>query len=72
MSVDEIELFDEEITREEVEQKAAPGSNGLTAEMVSIKELVHGLLAWPFNWCWTYGMAPSEWRKSVIVPIPKK
>ena len=57
MGVDENGLFDEEITREEVEQalgklkqKAAPGSDGLTAEMVSSKELVgfwHCLL----NWC---------------------
>ena len=55
MSVDESELFDEEITREEVEQKASPGSDGLTAVMVSSKELVDLWLCL-FNWCWTYGM----------------
>ena len=77
MGVEENGLFDEEITREKVEQalgklkqKAAPGSDGLT-EMVSSKGLV-GLWHCLFNWCWTNGMVPSEWRKSVIVPIPKK
>ena len=25
-----------------------------------------------FNWCWRYWKAPSEWRKSVIVPVPKR
>ena len=25
-----------------------------------------------FNWCWRYGRVPSEWRKSVIVPVPKR
>ena len=68
----------EGITREEVGQilgklkrRAAPGVDGLTAEMVGSKELVdfwHCL----FNWCWTNGMIPTEWRRSVIVPIPKK
>ena len=63
--------------REEVEQafgklkrRVAPGTDGLTAVMVGSKELVdfwHCL----FNWCWTNGMIPTEWR-SVIVPIPKK
>ena len=44
---EETQLFDEEITREEVEQalsklkqKAAPGSDALTAKMVNSKELV--------------------------------
>ena len=69
--------IDEGITREEVEQalgklkrRAAPGTDGLTAEMVGSKELVdfwHCL----FNWCWANGMIPPEWKRSVIVPIPK-
>ena len=70
--------IDEGITREEVEQalgklkrRTAPGTDGLTAEMVSSKELVdfwHRL----FNWCWTNGMIPTEWRRCGIVPIHKK
>ena len=78
MGVDENGLFDEGITREEVEQalgklkqKAAPGSGGLTAEVISSKELV-GFWQYLFNWCWTNRMVSSEWRRSVIVPIPKK
>ena len=56
IGVDENRLFDEEITREEVEQalgklkqKVAPGSDGLTAEMVSSKEIV-GFLDCFLNW----------------------
>ena len=70
--------IEEGITREEVEpalgklkRRAAPGTDGLTAEMVGSKELVdfwHCL----FNWCWANGMIPTEWRRSIIVPIPKK
>ena len=78
MGVDEKGKFNEEIMREEVEQalgklkqRAAPGSDGLTAKMISSKKLV-GFWHCLFNCCWTNGMVPSEWRKSVIVPIPKK
>ena len=70
--------IDEGITREEVVQalgklkrRAAPGTDGLTAEMVGSKELVDFWYCL-FNWCWANGMIPTEWRKSVIVPIPKK
>ena len=69
--------IDEGITKEEVEQalgklkwRAAPGTDGPTAEMVCSKELVdfwHCL----FSCCWTNGMIPTEWRRGVIVPIPK-
>ena len=72
------ELMSECPTREEVEQalgslqkRSAPSSDGLTAEMVCCNVLVD-LRCRLFNWCWRYGMIPSEWRKSVIVPIPKK
>ena len=39
--------------------------------MVGSKELVD---SWHclFNWCWANGMIPTEWRRSVIVPIPKR
>ena len=47
------------------------GRDGLTAEMVSCDILVD--FWWClFNWCWKFGMILSEWRKSVVVPIPKK
>ena len=67
-----------DITREEVvqalarlKQKAAPGRDGLSAEMVCCDVLVD--FWWSlFNWCWRNGMTPSEWRKNVIVPVPKK
>ena len=66
------------MTREEVEQaldrlkrKAAPGSDGLTAEMVDSKVLVDFWVTL-FNWCWRNGMVPSEWRRNTVVPVPKK
>ena len=54
-----------------LKRKAAPGIDGLTAEMIYSKVLVdfwHCL----FNWCWNNGMIPSERRRSAVVPIPKK
>ena len=54
-----------------LKRKAAPGSDGLTAEMMDSKVLVDFWVTL-FNWCWKYGMIPSEWRRSTVVPIPKK
>ena len=62
------ELLNEAMRREVVQalaglkQKAAPSSDGLTVEMIGSKVLVDFWL-W-FNWCWRYGMIPSEWRRS--------
>ena len=74
---DQDSLLNEIITREEVKQaldslkqRAAPGRDGLTTEMVSSEGLM--VFWWElFNWCWS-GMIPSEWRRSIIVPVPKK
>ena len=72
------ELMSEYLTRDEVEQalgslkkKSAQGRDGLTAEMVSCNVLVDFWYSL-FNWCWSYGRVPSEWRKGVIVPVPKR
>ena len=54
-----------------LKRKAAPGSDGLMAEMIDSKVLVDFWVTL-FNWCWRYGMIPSEWRRSTVVPIPKK
>ena len=66
------------LTREEVEQalgslkkRSAAGSGGLTEELVCCNVLVDFWCSL-FNWCWRYGMIPSEWRKSVTISIPKK
>ena len=62
------ELISECLTREEVGQalgslqkRSAPGSDGLTAEMVCCNVLVN-LWCSLFNWCRRSGMIPSEWR----------
>ena len=54
-----------------LKRKAAPGRDGLSAEMVCCDVLVDFWFCL-FNWCWRNGMVPSEWRKNVIVPVPKK
>ena len=71
-------LLDEDITRQEVvwalgrlKGKAAPGKDGLTAEMINNIILVdfwHEL----FKLCWKEGMVPSIWKQSVVIPVPKK
>ena len=71
-------LMDEDLQREEVvsalgglKRKVAAGRDGLTAEMVCCGSLVE--FWWClYNWCWKFGMIPTEWQKSVVVPIPKK
>ena len=72
------QLLNEDVTREEVKQaldtlkrKAAPGSDRLTAEMVCSDVLVDFWCSL-FSWCWKNGMVPSEWRRSTVVPIPKR
>ena len=70
--------LDEEFSREEVRRalrslkaKAAPGRDGLTAEMVDREVLVD--LWWKLaNLCWRHGLVPSMWRKGTVVPVPKK
>ena len=48
-------------------KKAAPGKDGLTAEMTS-KEVL--LQVW--YELWKEGMMPSIWKQSVVIPVPKK
>ena len=71
-------VLTEDFTMDEVrqalgslKQRAAPGRDGLTAEMISREGLVE--FWWVlFNWSWRNGMVPSEWRRGVMVPVPKK
>ena len=74
------EQLNNEIAAEEVaaamgkiQRKAAPGKDGLTAEMVD-KDILSNL--WGallnFNACWRIGVVPKAWKESVVVPVPKK
>ena len=55
----------------ELKRRVAAGRDELMAEMVSCDIFVD--FWWClFNWCRKFGMIPTEWRKSVVVPIPKK
>ena len=53
-----------------LKQRAAPGRDGITAEMISREVLVE-FWAVLFIWSWRNGMVPSEWRRGVMVPVPK-
>ena len=44
--------------------KAAPGRDGLTAEMIDRDVLI--------DLCWRHSLVPSMWRKGSVVPVPKK
>ena len=65
---DPCELVNADITKEVVlalgrlKLKAAPGRDGLSAEMVCCDVLADFWCSL-FNWCWRSGMAPSEWKK---------
>ena len=71
-------VLTEDFTMDEVrqalgslKQRAASERDGLTAEVISKEVLVE--FWWVlFNWSWRNGMVPSEWRRGVMVPVPKK
>ena len=72
------EQLDNEITDEEVaaamgkiKRKAAPGKDGLTAEMVD-RDMLRNLWGALFNACWRTGVVPKAWKESMVVPVPKK
>ena len=52
-------------------KRSVAGRDGLRAEMVSCDILLD--IWWClFNWYWKFRMITTVWRKSVVVPIPKK
>ena len=76
--VDFSERLDHPLSRDEIEwamhkvkKDAAPGKDGIIMSMM----LADGLFdVWSalFEVCWEYGMAPSAWKESLVVPVPKK
>ncbi|PIO72195.1 hypothetical protein TELCIR_05886 [Teladorsagia circumcincta] len=79
-TADEIEVSIGDITIEETDQaikclrtKKAPGLDGIHGESLeasskSITEVLSKL----FNRCWNQGEVPEDWKKGVIVRLPKK
>ena len=71
---------DQEIMREEVKggvqklkMRKVPGICGIVPEMLKAGgEVVIEWLTEVFNVAWNEGMAPSDWRNAVIVPVYKK
>ncbi len=56
-----------------IKRKAAPGKDGLTAEMVD-RGILRNLWGTLFNACcnWRTGVVPKAWKESVVVRVPKK
>ena len=56
---------------ERVKKDAAPGKDGETVDMMSAEVLFEVWFVL-FEVCWKFGMVPSVWRESLVVPVPKK
>ena len=56
---------------ERVKKDAAPGKDGVTVDMMSA-EMLFEVWFVLFELCWEFGMVPSVWRMSLVVPVPKK
>ncbi len=55
----------------QVKKDAAPGKDGISFRMMNTTALRDLWLAL-FEACWRTGMIPSEWRRSLVVPVSKK
>ena len=56
---------------DKVKKDAAPGKDGVTVDMMSA-DVLFDIWCALFEVCWEYGMVPSVWRESLVVPVPKK
>ena len=54
-----------------VKKEAAPGKDGVSFQMMAA-DILRDLWLALFGACWKNGMIPSEWHRSVVVPVPKK
>ena len=50
---------------------AAPGQDGIAVEMMKADCLL-GVCMVLFQVCWKYGLVPSAWKESLVVPVLKK
>ena len=53
-----------------VRRDAAQGRDGIAAEITKADCLEVWLVLLQF--CWEYGLVPSVWKESLVVPVPKK
>ena len=56
---------------ERVRSDATPGQDGIAVEMMKADCLL-GVRVVLFQVCWEYGLVPSAWKESLVVPVPKK
>ena len=71
-------ILNADITKEEVDwalqhvrKEATPGKDCISATMMCSVAL-NQVWTTLFNLCWKNGLVPSLWKKSVIIPVPKK
>ena len=80
LKVDSLEVYEENINLEEVQpavsslmNNKAPGVDEISAEMLKHdKETVAEQLAELFNMIWQDLKVPEDWKKGVIIKLPKK
>ena len=72
---DNLEIVKEEVRRsiKKLKTRKAPGICGIVPEMLKAgDEVAVDWLAKVFNIVWREGVAPSDWKNAVIVPVYKK
>ena len=72
---DDLEIMREEVKGgvRKLKMRKAPGICGIVPEMLKAGgEVVIEWMTEVFNMVWNEGMAPSDWRNAVIVPVYKK
>ena len=73
-----LNILNADITKEEVDwalqhvrKEGTPGKDGISATMMCSVAL-NRVWTTLFNLCWKNGLVPSLWKKSIIIPVPKK
>ena len=69
----EISLEEVKKAIKQLKNNKAPGEDGLFPEIFKVEEdRLEMILTRLFNMIWVTGVLPSDWKKGVIVKIPKK
>ena len=55
---------------QKVKKDAAPGHDDIRTEIMA--NCLLDVWVTLFQVCWEYSIAPSIWKESVVVPVPKK
>lgn len=72
-NISDVEITKDELLRAIKKGKAtAPGEDGITYDILKCLASIHDSpLLHLYNWSFKAGKLPREWKKAVIIPIPK-